>query len=192
MLQVKPERTLEIGLALGGSAITFCASHRDLGRMPEKQHIAIDPFQEGIWDEVGLKNVEEESLQKYLDCRIALSSLELPKLVSEQKTFHMVYIDGSHMFEDVFIDIYFITRLVPQGGIVLFDDSSDPQVAKVHRYIHRNLSNVWQEFDLGPYRNDLGRSLKFQIARAFGKNQLLAYRKKTFGSRLYTHHYRDF
>jgi cephalosporin hydroxylase len=191
-LYLKPERTLEIGLALGGSAVVFCASHRDIGRKPENQHVAIDPYQEDMWDEVGIKNIEVESLENYIDCRIALSSIELPRLVSEQKTFNLVYIDGSHMFENVFIDVYYTTCLVPEGGVMLLDDSSDQQVAKVHRYIRRNLSEVWQEFDLRPFRKDLGKSLKYQIACALGRNQLVAYRKKSSGSRLSIRKYKDF
>jgi predicted O-methyltransferase YrrM len=192
MLDMKPMRTLEIGLALGGSATVFAASHRDLGRSPLKQHVAVDPFQKTSWDEVGLKLLEEEMLQDYVDVRLDYSSIELPRMVSERQSFDMVYVDGSHMFEDVFVDLYYVTRLIPQGGLVLFDDSADPQVAKVHRYIRRNLSKTWEEFHLDRYRSDGGRPWKYRVARRLHKTQLVAYRKKQDGPRVYAHGYRSF
>jgi len=192
MLDIKPTRTLEIGLAYGGSATVLAASHRDLGRDPHKQHVAVDPFQKTSWDEAGLMLLEEELLQDYVDVRLDYSSIELPRMVCEGQSFDLVYVDGSHMFEDVFIDLYYVTRLVPKGGLVLFDDSADQQVAPVHRYIRRNLSQMWQEFDLGPYRSDGGNSLKYRVARTLRKTQLVAYRKKQDGPRAYAHGYRSF
>jgi hypothetical protein len=50
-----PQRTLEIGLALGASTLVFCAEHQKLGRDGAKQHTAIDPFQARVWyDEAGV------------------------------------------------------------------------------------------------------------------------------------------
>ena len=37
MMEIKPKRTLEVGLASGGSALTLTASHRDLGSEPSRQ-----------------------------------------------------------------------------------------------------------------------------------------------------------
>jgi len=192
MLDRKPMRTLEIGLAFGGSATVFAASHRDLGRAPKQQHVAIDPTQNTTWDEVGLKLLEEEMLQDYVDVRLEYSSIELPRMVSERQSFDMVYVDGSHMFEDVFVDLYYVTRLVSEGGLVLFDDSSDRQVAKVHRYIRRNLGRLWEEFDLRLYREDGGKTFKYRVARRMRRTQLVAYRKKQDGHRFYADGYRNF
>ena len=43
-------RTLEIGLSFGGSALAFCASHKELDRPPEGQHTVLDPYQTTVWD----------------------------------------------------------------------------------------------------------------------------------------------
>src|SRR5262249_39375180 len=43
MNEIRPLRTLEIGLSFGGSALVFCSSHKSLGRRPGAQHTALDP-----------------------------------------------------------------------------------------------------------------------------------------------------
>lgn len=58
-LGVKASRTLEIGLAVGGSCLVFTQTRKDLGAIPERQHVAIDPFQRSNWiDEAGLLAIE--------------------------------------------------------------------------------------------------------------------------------------
>jgi cephalosporin hydroxylase len=41
MYETRALRTLEVGLSFGGSALVFCASHKELGRRPESQHTAL-------------------------------------------------------------------------------------------------------------------------------------------------------
>lgn len=176
-LRLKPQRTLEIGMCFGGSALVFTASHRDLGRPAARQHTALDPFQTSVWDEAGLVAVEREGLREHLDFRPAFSSLELPRLVNEKALFDLVYIDGSHLFEDVFIDFYYVARLLSDGGMVAFDDCADSHVAKVLRFITRNLNGTFKEVELGPYRMDGGKRLRYRVARLLGKTQLRAFQK---------------
>ncbi len=176
-LDLEPRQTLEIGLSFGGSCLTFAASHRDLGHAPERQHVALDPFQATVWDDSGLVLMEKDGLAPYLDFRPQFSSLELPTMVREAPKFDLVYIDGPHLFEDVSLDFYFVARLLADGGVMAFDDSSDPHVAKVIRFVRRNLSESFSESDLGPFRSDRGRTLKYRIAKILQRNQLTAFRK---------------
>lgn len=176
-LELKPARTLEIGLAFGASSLIFTEGHRELGRPPQKQHIAIDPFQTDYWDACGLLANERAGLAGYLELIERYSCYELPELTQRNLKFGLVYIDGSHQFEDVFVDFYYISRLVEKGGIVAFDDSSDKQVAKVLRFIDANLNSGWERVDLAPYRADAGKSLKWRVGRLLGKQQLVAYKK---------------
>src|SRR5262245_8815121 len=71
MHETRPLRTLEVGLSFGGSALVICASHRQLGRSSEAQHIALDPFQVTVWDSCGLVALERAGLMGYLDFRPA-------------------------------------------------------------------------------------------------------------------------
>jgi cephalosporin hydroxylase len=174
MLETGPMQTLEVGLSFGGSALVFCASHKELGHPPEAQHTALDPFQATVWDSCGLLAVERAGLMGYMDFRQAYSALELPKLLEAGARFGLVYVDGSHLFEDVFVDAYFVTRLLIEGGVVAFDDSSNPHVAKVVRFLRTNTE--LKELDLSSYRNKKD-VLTYQVARYFRKVQLTAFHR---------------
>lgn len=177
ILNIKPSRTIEIGLSFGGSCLVFLASHRDIGHLPEKQHIAIDPFQKSVWDDAGLMHVKMENLEDWLDFYEEYSYSRLPLLVNSKREFDLVYIDGSHIFEDVFIDFYYVWHLLSNNGIVIFDDQTYPHINKVIKFIRTNLKDYFIEYDLSIYRPDKGLSLKYKIAKMFNKTQLIAFMK---------------
>jgi predicted O-methyltransferase YrrM len=191
-LKLKPQRTLEVGMCFGGSALVFTASHRDLKHSPRHQHVAIDPFQTSFWDDAGAVAVERAGLEGFLDLRRSFSSLELPQLLLRDAMFDLVYIDGSHLFEDVFVDFYYVARLLAPGGIVAFDDCSDPNVAKVLAFIRKNLGGAFQEFGLNLYRFDKGRSWRYRAATLLGKRQFCAFRRVGKADREWDAEYRRF
>lgn len=176
-MSMKPARTLEIGLAFGGSCLAFLASHRDLGRPPDRQHIALDPFQSSVWDDCGIMAAERAELDGYLDFRAAYSCYELPRLAESGDSFDLVYVDGSHLFEDVFVDFYFVVRLLSPGGIVAFDDSGDRHVRKVISFIRSNRAEGLAEVDLLPFRRDRRNRFRYRVAHAVHRTQLTAFRK---------------
>ena len=173
---LQPKRTLEVGLSFGGSCLTFAATHRDLGAAPSHQHVALDPFQKQVWDDTGLMAVERAELTGFVDFRPAFSSLELPRLMEAKEQYDLVYIDGSHLFEDVFVDFYFVSRLLSESGVVVFDDCCDPHVRKVLSFIRRNLGSSFVELNLGPYRADGGASIKYRAAKMLARTQMTAFR----------------
>jgi cephalosporin hydroxylase len=178
MLHLKPKRTLEVGLCFGGSCLVFTGSHRDLLAPPVRQHVALEPFQHTVWDDADLMMaVENAGLAGYLNLCPGFSSLELAALVREGRQFDLIYIDGSHLFEDVFVDFYFTVRLLSLGGVVALDDCADPNIAKVLRFVRKNMSRSIEELNLASYRSDGGRSLKYRMAHALGRTQLRAYRR---------------
>jgi hypothetical protein len=184
MLDLKPSRTMEIGMACGGSALTFAATHRDLGHSPSGQHVAIDGFQLSGFDDVGRFKLAEAELAEYVEVREQLSSLALPKMVRENLKFEMAYIDGSHRFEDVFCDFYHVRSLMAIGGYILFDDSSDVEVAKVVRFIRRNLSESFESIPISRYRaRSAFQQFKYTVGEALYKTQLAIFRKIKNGDR---------
>jgi hypothetical protein len=64
--------------------------------------------------------------------------------------------------------------LVPEGGVVLFDDSADPHISKVLRFLRTNVPAL-QELDLRPYRRHVG--IVHWVARQIGRVQLTGFRR---------------
>lgn len=176
MLEFKPEKTLEIGLAFGASALTIAASHKDLKRLPSKQHVALDPFQGTTWDYTGCLALEKAELLQYVEILEDYSHFALPKLLNSAHKYDLIYIDGSHLFEDVFIDFFYCNKLLSKGGLLLFDDSSDPHVKKVLNFIDINFSFNYEKLNLSFLYSKFHR-LKYKAAVLSGRNQLTAYRK---------------
>ena len=52
------------------------------------------------------------------------------------------FVDGSHNFHNVFVDLFFLSELVRPGGLVILDDHHWPSVATAARYFENNTG--WQ------------------------------------------------
>jgi len=176
MLHFAPVRTLEIGLAFGGSALVFAGSHKALGHRAKRQHVAIDPHQRTVWDSCGLMALDRAVLSDFVDFHEQSSALALPQLLQAGASFGFVYIDGSHIFEDVFVDTYYAIRLLTRGGIVAFDDSTNLHVAKVLKFLRGSIRGGLEEMDLIPFRGQRT-TLSYRFARAVGKVQLTVFRR---------------
>lgn len=48
------------------------------------------------------------------------------------------FVDGSHIFHHVFVDLFFLRWLVRPGGLVVLDDCEWPSVAAAARYFELN------------------------------------------------------
>ncbi len=187
------KKTMEVGFGCAGSGLVFMQTHKDLGTLPQRQHLAIDPYQRAPWlDQIGLVAVEHAGLTEYLDLREEVSSLVLPNLVMAKARYDLAYIDGSHLFEDVFVDFYFVLRLLADQGIVLFDDCASPHISKVLRFIRANCASSLREFDLTPYRPAGGKSLKYRVARLLGRTQMVAFQKIGEPDRAWDSPFRNF
>lgn len=82
---------------------------------PRAQHIAIDPFQDRLND-AGIAAIENAGLSDYVQHIGALSDRALPTLLGEGRRFGMIYIDGSHLFEDVFINCHYAAQLLDEAA----------------------------------------------------------------------------
>jgi predicted O-methyltransferase YrrM len=129
------ERTIEVGLALGMSALFLCQAVLARGG----HHVAVDPFQTESWNGAGLRTLREAGVEGLVDVIEEESQLALPRLVAEGREFDLAFVDGDHRFEGVFLDLYFMTRLVRPGGLVVVDDMWMPAVRMAVAYVERNL-----------------------------------------------------
>jgi len=174
--QITPTRTMEIGLACGTSALLFLNYHKQRGGVDEALHTAIDPYQADL-DYAGLEQIERAGFTPYFRHLPKLSDTALPQLIAEDARFQLIYVDGSHLFENVFIDLYFSVRLLDEGGVILFDDATWPDVRKVLAFVRKNLTANLQEVNLEPFRPAGQRGIRYKLAKALGKTQLAAFRR---------------
>jgi hypothetical protein len=95
-----------------------------------------------------------------------------------QQAFNLIWLTsiGSHLFEDVFVNACFCNKITSERGVVAFDDSSNPYVAKAIRFLRTNRRGVLEELDLSRYRENRG-DVTRRAARYFGRVHLTAFRR---------------
>jgi predicted O-methyltransferase YrrM len=132
---------IEVGLAYGSSALAIgealCSTSGT-----DAAHIIIDPFQAASYDNVGWDALTAAGLAAQTTLLKEPSSIALARLSADGFTADAAFVDGSHRFHEVFVDLYFLRKLVRPGGLIILDDAEWPSVATALRYFDRNLG--WQ------------------------------------------------
>ena len=62
------------------------------------------------------------------------------------------FVDGSHVFHNVFVDLYYLQMIVRPGGLIVLDDYWWPGVATAARYFETNLG--WRPHALRTARRE--------------------------------------
>ena len=70
------------------------------------------------------------------------SQIVLPRLLGDGFLADAAFVDGSHIFHNVFVDLFYLRELVRPGGLVILDDCNYPSVATAVRYFEVNTG--WQ------------------------------------------------
>jgi predicted O-methyltransferase YrrM len=123
----KCKNTIEIGCANGVSGMVMlnqiCLSSGG-GSL-----ISIDPFQTVQWSNVGKYNInricqhhKDNNVVSKHDILEEYSSDVLKKFIKSFNYFDCIFIDGSHAFTDVIIDIFCSIKLLKKNGIMIIDD----------------------------------------------------------------------
>jgi hypothetical protein len=55
------------------------------------------------------------------------SQLVLPRLSTEQFVADAVFVDGSHIFHNVFADLYFLREIIRPAGLIVLDEYECPR-----------------------------------------------------------------
>jgi predicted O-methyltransferase YrrM len=137
---------IEVGLAYGSSALAIAEALCASGRA-QVSHIVIDPFQASAYDNVGLDVLNAAGLGDQTTFIGEPSSIALPRLLADRFTADAAFVDGSHRFHEVFVDLYFLRKLVRAGGLIILDDVAWPSVATALRYFDLNLG--WRPVEIG-------------------------------------------
>jgi predicted O-methyltransferase YrrM len=132
------QTVVEVGLAYASSALAIGEALVTVGS-PDARHIVIDPFQQTAYADVGWDLLRSAGLDSIASLRLAPSSIALPQLITEGVVADVAFVDGSHRFHEVFVDLYFIRQIVRPGGLVVVDDDWTPSVRTAVRYYQNNL-----------------------------------------------------
>jgi len=138
VLREKATRTIEIGLAYGVSALHICRALLESGD-PDARHVVLDPFQSGFAN-CGLQVLEEAGVGSLVEFHEEMSQIVLPKFLQEQRRFDFAFLDGNHRFDSVFVDLFYLGRLLRKGGIILLDDYQLPGIRRAVSFYVKNLN----------------------------------------------------
>lgn len=135
---------IEIGLAYGASALAIAEALAVEGA--PTRHLIVDAFQDHF-DDAGWDALLAAGLGDRCTLLRERSQTALPRLVTEGVTADAAFVDGSHIFHNVFLDLFFLRELVRPGGLIVLDDCEWPSVATAVRYFEANTG--WQEEPIG-------------------------------------------
>jgi predicted O-methyltransferase YrrM len=136
LLAERPVTVIEIGLAYGSSALAIAEALVATGS-GDARHLIIDAYQE-LFHGSGWAAITGAGLAG-LCCLIAeRSQIALPRLLADGFVADAAFVDGSHIFHNVFVDLFYLRELVRPGGLVILDDCSYPSVATAVRYFEVN------------------------------------------------------
>lgn len=129
---------VEIGLAYARSALAIGEALVTVA-VENPRHLVIDPFQESGYLNAGWDSVCAAGLDQISELFMEPSQIVLPRLVTDGFVADAAFVDGSHHFHNVFVDMYFLWKLVKPGGLIILDDYHWPSVGTAARYYETNL-----------------------------------------------------
>ncbi|WP_367437997.1 class I SAM-dependent methyltransferase [Streptomyces celluloflavus] len=132
------QTVVEVGLAYASSALAIGEALVTVNP-PRPRHVIIDPFQERDWSNAGWGLLRAAGLDSIASLMLAPSSIALPQLIAEGLAADAAFVDSSHRFHEVFVDLYFLRKIVRPGGLIVIDDAWAPSVLTAVHYYERNL-----------------------------------------------------
>src|SRR5262249_30799793 len=136
LLAEKPSTVIEIGLAYGSSALAIAEALITAGP-DQARHVMVDAYQQQFHG-AGWAAIAGAGLAGLCSLVEERSQIALPRLVSEGFVADAAFVDGSHIFHNVFVDLFYLRELVRPGGLIILDDCSYPSVATAVRYFQVN------------------------------------------------------
>lgn len=131
---------IEVGLAYGSSALAI--GEALLVQPGPSEHLIVDAYQH-LFHDAGIETIDDAGLGGRCTLLRERSQLALPQLLTAGVVADAAFVDGSHAFHNVFVDLYFLRELVRPGGLIILDDCDWPSVATAVRYFEVN--TAWKE-----------------------------------------------
>ena len=136
LLAEKPGTVIEIGLAYGGSALAIAEALAAAGSN-NARHVIVDAYQQHFHGS-GWAAIAGAGLAGLCSLMEERSQIALPRLLGDGFAADAAFVDGSHVFHNVFVDLFYLRELVRPGGLVILDDCSYLSVATAVRYFEVN------------------------------------------------------
>lgn len=137
-------QTLEIGLGFGLSALYICEGLIGNGTA-DARHVVLDPFQATGFADCGLRAIEEAGVGSLVEYHAEASQIALPAFLKEGRRFDFGFVDGNHRFDSVFVDLFYLGRLLRKGGVVFLDDYDLPGIERAVSFFQTNLGWTIEE-----------------------------------------------
>jgi predicted O-methyltransferase YrrM len=131
-----PSTVIEIGLAYGSSALAIAEALAAAGSS-EARHVIVDAYQKHFHGS-GWAAIAGAGLAGLCLMVEERSQIALPRLLGDGFVADAAFVDGSHIFHNVFVDLFYLRELVRPGGLVILDDCDYPSVATAVRYFEVN------------------------------------------------------
>ena len=138
LIAERVKTVVEVGLAYGSSALAIGEALLTAGGAAPR-HVIIDPFQRTAYRGTGWNVLAGAGLETVAELITTPSSLALPRLLGDGVVADAAFVDGSHRFHEVFVDFYFLRKIVKPGGLIVLDDDWTPSVRTALHYFERNL-----------------------------------------------------
>jgi predicted O-methyltransferase YrrM len=132
--QLKPQKTIEVGLAYGYSTIYILAALHANGF---GSHIAIDPYQSYFHD-IGIHQPEKVNMMGAFRWICEKSITAIADLSRGGEIFEFIFIDGSHRFDDALVDFTISADVCAMGGHIILDDMWMPPIQRAVSFIRNN------------------------------------------------------
>jgi predicted O-methyltransferase YrrM len=136
LLVERPSTVIEIGLAYGSSALAI-AEALAAGGQGEARHVIVDAYQEQFHGS-GWAAITGAGLAGLCSLVEERSQVALPRLLGDGLVADAAFVDGSHIFHNVFADLVYLRELVRPGGLMVLDDCHHLSVATAARYFEVN------------------------------------------------------
>jgi predicted O-methyltransferase YrrM len=136
LLAENPGTVIEIGLAYGSSALAIAEALVAAGSN-EARHLIVDAYQKHFHGS-GWAAITGAGLTGLCSLVEERSQIALPRLLGDGFVADAAFVDGSHIFHNIFVDLFYLRELVRPGGLVILDDCSHLSVATAARYFEVN------------------------------------------------------
>ena len=140
----KPASVIDIGLGYGFATINavkaLLETHGEGFSL-----FTIDPYQDKRFSNLGLQFIGEIGVKNQIEfCQRSSESI-LPELQQQGRKFDFAMVDGTHRFEGVFIDLFYLNNLLAPSSVIFLDDYQIPGVRKAVAFFLSNMQWTMEE-----------------------------------------------